>query len=101
LGADQRVVSDGAAVAYVDQVVDLGAASDASFAYAGAVDAGVCLDLGIVLQYYVAGLHDFVPAACVVSIRHVFISNIASFDLGEAEAVGAYYGSILEQDVIA
>ncbi len=83
-------------MAYVDQVVDLGAASDAGFAYAGAVDAGICLDLGIALYHYVAGLHDFVPAAGLV-----FISNIASFDLREAEAVGAYYGSILEQDVVA
>src|SRR5580700_10222341 len=41
LGYGDGAVSDGAAVAYVDEVVDLGAVSDAGFAYAGAVDAGV------------------------------------------------------------
>jgi hypothetical protein len=84
-------VSYGAAVAYVDQVVDFCASSDAGFAYAGSVDAGVRLDLGFALDYYVAGLDDFVPVAGFVAI----------FILGEAEAIGAYYGSILEQDVVS
>ena len=63
LGAEQRVVSDGAAVADVDEVVQLCALSDASLAYAGSVDAGVGLELGIALDYDVAGLDDFVPVA--------------------------------------
>src|ERR1700682_5646179 len=87
LGADERVVSYGAAVAYVDEVVDFCALSYAGLAYAGSVDAGVGLDLGVALDYYVAGLDDFVPAGLVV--------------FGEAEAVAAYYGSILEQDVVS
>jgi len=87
LGAEERVVSYSAAVAYVDQVVDFGASSYAGLAYAGAVYAGVGLDLGVTLYYYVSGLHDFVPAG-VVSFR-------------EAEAVAAYHGSILEQDIVS
>src|ERR1035437_8519681 len=38
---EQRVVANGATVAYLNQVVDLRAASNARFANAGAVDAGV------------------------------------------------------------
>src|SRR5216684_8957490 len=87
LGAEQRVVSYGAAVANVDQVVDFCAASDAGFAYAGSVDAGVGLDLDVAFYGNVAGLDDFVPA------------GVVSF--GEAEAVGAYYGAILKQDVVS
>jgi hypothetical protein len=87
LGAEKSVVSDGAAVAYVDQVVDLCAASYAGLAYAGSVDAGVGLDLGVALDYYVSGLDDFVPAG--------------GFVFREAEAVAAYYGSILQQDVVS
>jgi hypothetical protein len=84
---EQRVVAYGATVAYLDQVVDLRAASYASLAYAGAVDTGVGLDLDVVFDDYVAGLDDFVPAAEVV--------------LGEAETVGANYGAILQQDVVS
>src|SRR5271166_3389421 len=87
LGAEQRVVSYGAAVAYVDQVVEFRAASDAGLAYAGAVDAGVGLQFGVALNRHVAGLDDLVPAASVV--------------LGEAETVGAYDYSILQQDVVS
>src|SRR6202171_3892836 len=87
LGAEKRVVSDGAAVAYVDEVVNFCAAADAGLAYAGAVDAGAGLDLGVALSYYVAGLDDFVPAG--------------GFVLGESEAVAAYYGAVLQQDVVS
>ena len=84
---EQRVVAYGAAVAYLDQVVDFRAASDAGLAYAGAVDAGVGLDLDVALDDHVAGLDDFVPGAVVV--------------LGEAEAVEAYLDAILQQDVVS
>src|SRR6266849_5661644 len=87
LGAEQRVVSYGAAVAYMDQVVDFCASSYAGFAYAGSVDAGVGLDLGIALDYYVAGLDDFVP--------------VGGFVFRESEPVAAYYGSVLEEDVVS
>jgi hypothetical protein len=61
--------------------------SYAGLAYAGAVDAGVGLDLGVAFDYYVAGLYDFVPVGFVV--------------FGESETVAAYYYSILEQDVVS
>jgi len=88
LGAEQRVVSYGATVAHVDEVVQLRALSNAGFAYAGSVDAGVGLDLDIALDYDVAGLHDFVP----VSVIFIF---------GEAETVAAYDGAILQQNVVS
>src|SRR5260370_9064513 len=81
LGAEQRVVSDGAAVAYVDEVVDFCTSSDEGLANAGAIDAGVGLDLDVALYYYVAGLDYFVPVGLIVFC--------------EAEAVGAYYCAVL------
>jgi hypothetical protein len=69
------------------EVVDFCAASDAGLAYAGSVDAGVGLDLCVALDYYVAGLDDFVPAG--------------GFVFRESEAVAAYYGSVLQQDVVS
>ena len=82
LGAEQSVVSYGAAVAYVDQVVQFRASSYAGLAYAGAVDAGVGLEFGVALNHDVARLDDFVPVGFVV--------------LGEAETVAAYYYSVLQ-----
>src|SRR6202521_3614347 len=61
LGAEQRVVSYRAAVAYVDEVVDFSAASYAGFAYAGSVDARGGLDLDVAFDGDLAGLDDFVP----------------------------------------
>ncbi len=87
LGAEKSVVSYGAAVAYVDEIVDFCASSYAGLAYAGSVDTGVGLDLGVALDCYVSGLDDFVP--------------VGGFVFRESEAVAAYYGSILEKDVIA
>jgi len=95
LGAEQGVVAYGATVAYVNQVVDFRASSYAGLAYAGAVDAGVGLEFGVALDYYVAGLDDLVPAAGIFFIVIVFVV------LGEAETVAAYYCSVLEQDVVA
>jgi hypothetical protein len=87
LGAEQGVVTYGATVAYLDEVVDFRASSYAGLAYAGSIDAGVGLEFGVALDYYVAGLDDFVPAGLIV--------------FGEAETVAAYYCSVLEQDVVA
>ena len=72
---------DGAAMADVNHVVDLGAAHDTSFADAGAVDAGVGLDFDVAYGRPLSGLHDLVPASGVV--------------LGKAEAVGADDGPVL------
>jgi len=87
LGAEKRVVSYGTAVAYVNEVIDFCALPDASLAYAGSVDAGVGLDLRVALDYNVAGLDDFVP--------------VGGFVFRESEAVAAYYGSVLQQDVVS
>jgi hypothetical protein len=93
LSAKQRVVPYGAAVAYMDHVVQLCASSYAGLAYAGAVDAGVGLEFGIALDYYHAGLDNFVPAAGIFVIFVVM--------LGEAEAVAAYDHSVLQQNVVS
>jgi hypothetical protein len=95
LGADERVVAYGAAVAYVDEVIQFSASSYAGLAYAGSVDAGVGLEFGIALYDYVAGLDDFVPTVAVGFVV-VFI-----LILGEAETVAAYNGAILQQNVVS
>ena len=87
LGAEQCVMAQGAAVTYVDEVVDFCALSYAGFAYAGPVYAGIRLNLGFGSQDYVSRLHYFVPAGAVV--------------FRKAEAVGADDGSILQEDVVA
>jgi hypothetical protein len=109
LSAEQGVVADDATVSNVDHVIDLRAASYAGLAYAGSVDAGIRLDLGIALDYYVSGLQDFVPAAGLAFIRTIILDtildilvfNIDIFNFCEAEAVGAHYRSILKQDVVS
>src|ERR1035438_26351 len=91
LGAEQRVVSDGATVADVDEVVDFCSAANVGLANAGAVNAGVGLEFGLALDDYVAGLNDFVPAQAVGCV----------FIFGEAETVAAYYNSVLEDNVVS
>ena len=77
----------GAAVAHMDEVVDFCALSYAGFAYAGPVYAGIRLNLGFGLYDYVSRLDYFVPVGAAI--------------FGKAEAVGTYYGSILEEDIVA
>src|SRR5208283_5924296 len=84
---EQRVVAYGATVADLDQVVDLRAAPNAGFANAGAVDAGVGLDLDVAFDDHVAGLTDIVPVSRVV--------------LGEAKPVDADLGAVLQQNVVS
>ena len=96
LRAQERVFSNGAGVSDVDEVVDLGAAGNVSTANVGAVDAGSGLDLDVVRDLHVAGLHDLVPARGLVA-GFVF----AAFVLGEAEAVGADDDGILQNDVVS
>src|SRR3984957_1299641 len=80
-------MADGATMTDVHHIVDLGAAADAGFSYAGAIDTGVGLDLYIAFHDDVSGLNDFVPVGIVV--------------FGEAESIGADDGSILQQDIVA
>ena len=74
-------------MADLDEVVDLGAGVDAGFADGGAVDAGVGLDFDVVFEDDRAGLEDLVPGAVGLA--------------GEAEAVGADDGAVLQDDVVA
>ncbi len=86
LGAQQGIFSHGRSVADLHQVVDLDAAPDASFAHAGAVDAGVGLNLDVIFDDHRARLGNFVPAP--------------GFGFGEAEAVGANHHAILQENVV-
>ena len=92
LGAEQGIVPDGAAVSDVDHVVDFGAAADARFSNAGTVDAGIGLNLRVTLDDDISGLDDFVP---------VGVGSVALLSLGEAKAIAADYGSVLQEDVVA
>src|SRR5579859_346596 len=74
-------------VSNLHQVVDFHAASDASFAHAGAVDAGIRLDFDIIFDDDRSGLGNLVPT---------------SFgSLSESEAVGADHDSVLQEHVVA
>jgi hypothetical protein len=74
-------------MAYEDEIIKLRAASYASLADGGAVDAGIGLNFDIVLQDGGAGLAHFVP-------RPVFL-------LGKTEAVTADDRSILQDHAMA
>jgi hypothetical protein len=51
------------------------------------------LEFGIALYDNVAGLDDFVPT--------VAVGFVVVFIIGEAETVAAYYGAILQQNVVS
>ncbi len=74
-------------MADLGEIVDLYACSDAGFADAGAVYAGVGLDLHGVFKNGRTGLHDLVPCSRVV--------------FGKAEAVAADDSSVLQNDMVA
>src|SRR5208282_4684865 len=93
LGAEQRIVSDGAAMSHMDQVVDLGPAPDTRLADARPVDAAVGLDLGVALDDDRARLDDLVPAPSLLVIL-VFV-------LSEAKTVAANDSSVLQQHVVS
>src|SRR5271166_84826 len=75
------------AVADLHQIVDLGAAGNAGFADAGAIDAGIGLDFYIVLDDDRHRLRDLVPVAEII--------------FSEPEAVGANDHAILQQHIIS
>src|SRR5579875_1656893 len=87
LGAEQRILPDGRGVAYLNEVVDLGALADAGFADDCAVDAGVCLNLDGVFQDDRAGMESFYPATLGIA--------------GKAEAVGADDRAVAQNDIVA
>ncbi len=63
LRADESVFADRAGVSDVDEVVDLGAATNGCGADAGAVDAGASLHIDIISHDHIAGLHNSIPAS--------------------------------------
>ena len=69
------------------EVVDLCAARNACFSDAGAIHAGVCLNLDVVFNHCWTGLHNLVPAACIV--------------FRKAEAVAAHDHAILQDYIVA
>jgi len=87
LRAEQGVFADLRSVADLYEIVDLDSATDASFADAGAVDAGVGLNLYVVFDDDRGRLRNLVPMSIV--------------SLGETEAVGTDHDAILQQHVVA
>ncbi len=92
LRAQQRVFANGRSVAYLNQIVDFGAARNRGLADSGAIDTARRLDLDVVSDDDDAGLDDLVPMG---------LSTFISVILGEAEAVGAYDYGVLQYYVIA
>jgi len=91
LRAQQGIAAHRGAMAYLDEIIDLGAGMDAGFADAGAVDAGIRLDFDVVFENGRAGLNDFVPG----------FAGWHPGLFGEAEAVRSDDGSVLEDDIVA
>ena len=87
LRAEEGVFAHSGSVAYLDKIIDFGSAADAGFTDGGAVNAGVGLDFDVVFKDGRSGLEDLVPGR-----------GFAGF--GEAEAVGADDGTVLEGHVV-
>ena len=87
LSAEEGIRAYGRAVAYLNEIVDLGPGVDAGFADGGAVDAGIGLNFDGVLEDCGAGLEDLVPGAVGLA--------------GEAESISADDGAVLKDDVVA
>jgi hypothetical protein len=87
LRAQQRALPYLGSMTNLDQIVDFGAASNACFSNAGAIDAGIRLHFDVVLQHRRSGLDDFVPFARIV--------------LGKSKTIGADHGAVLENNVVA
>src|ERR1700678_2876347 len=68
------------------EIIDLDPASNAGFAHAGPVDAGVGLNLDVIFNHHWSWLRDLVPM------------SVAS--LGEAKAIASNDNSILKQNII-
>src|SRR5580704_15111152 len=75
LAAKHGVFADFAGMANLDEVVDLGPASDARLADGRSVDNTLCLDLNIVLDHRGAGLADFVPASIRLARESIAVTS--------------------------
>src|SRR5580658_2072134 len=87
LAAEHGVGADAGGVADDNEVVEFGAVAYAGFSYRGAVDASVGLHLDVVFKDSRAGLLHFIPGA-------VFL-------FGEAQAIAADDGPVLEDDAVS
>lgn len=86
LGTEECVLANSGAVAYLDEVIDLGSCTDAGLADGGTVNARVGLDFDGVFEDGGARLDDLVPG------------SVGLF--GEAESVGPDDGPILQDDIV-
>ena len=71
----------------LDQVINLRAASNSGFPYAGAIDAGVCLYFHFIFDDGWTRLDDFVPFAIIV--------------LREAKSIRADHSAILQDHTVS
>lgn len=86
LSTQQSIFAYLAAVAHLDKIVNLRAWTDSCFANAGAVNAGVRLDLNAVTKDGEAGLNDLLPMIALV--------------FGEAKPVSSDDNSVLQDDIV-
>src|SRR4051812_16704999 len=87
LRADKRIFTDARSVTHLDEAVYLRAASDLGHSDRRAIDARVRLDLDVIPDHHVPGLHDLLPAALLV--------------LREAESIRADDHAVLQHDIVA
>src|ERR1700722_8042663 len=87
LRTQQRILSRRQSMPYGDKVIDLRACANPRLSHAGAVDAGVRLDLYPIPQRCRARLHNLVPLAC----RR----------LGKAKPIRAYNDAVLQRHMVA
>ena len=85
--AQQSILANLRAVADLHQVVDLHASANASFPYAGAIDAGIGLHLHVISDHHRLRLYNLVPVPCPV--------------LGESETIRANDYSILQNHAVS
>ena len=87
--ADQCVLVDRAGMTDLDEVVDLGTALDAGFAYRGTVDGRICSDLDVIFEHNAARLRYLEPfflgragvAKTVRSDRRIVVNDAVTADL--------------------
>src|SRR5882672_13070 len=74
-------------MAHLNQIIDLSAASDMSFANARSIDAGIGLHFDVVFDHCWAGLHDLLPLTGII--------------FGKAKAIGSKYRAVLQHSRVA
>src|SRR5208337_3515132 len=103
LRAEKGVLADGRAVSDLHQIVDLYPSSDAGFPNAGAIHAGVGLDLDVTLQHGGTGLRDLFPVVIVAGKSKPVTADdsaILQDHIVAERAMLAYHGVRVREEVV-